>query len=299
MVLPLRDIIAIQQHRGSRLGWSGLVLTIKGHEELFFEFSSVDLGQRVRRFVSGRLEEVHRSIAEGESRPESEQLREAQRLRKLEPSASQSSDLRLSLPDDAPPVMFRSTSSSFLDFRPPESLHITCLTIGSRGDVQPYIALCKGLLAEGHRVRIATHAEYREWIDGHGIEFGCVGGDPAELMRICVENGMFTVAFLREGVTKVRAPCLVLSCARMKTAHSFAAGSTTCSRLRGRPVRVPTCSSRARAPWAGYTLPRRCRFPTVRRRSRRLWLIHEPDSHRPRLYDALDKARDALRESAQ
>jgi hypothetical protein len=33
-----------------------------------------------------------------------------------------------------------------------------------------------------------------------------VGGDPAELMRICVENGTFTVAFLREGLLKVR-PC--------------------------------------------------------------------------------------------
>ena len=30
-----------------------------------------------------------------------------------------------------------------------------------------------------------------------------MGGDPAELMRICVENGMFTVSFLREGVQKV------------------------------------------------------------------------------------------------
>lgn len=37
----------------------------------------------------------------------------------------------------------------------------------------------------------------------HGIEFGYVGGDPAELMRICVENGTFTVAFLKEGVQKV------------------------------------------------------------------------------------------------
>jgi len=32
-----------------------------------------------------------------------------------------------------------------------------------------------------------------------------VGGDPAELMRICVENGTFTIAFLKEGVLKVRA----------------------------------------------------------------------------------------------
>ena len=37
----------------------------------------------------------------------------------------------------------------------------------------------------------------------HGIEFGYVGGDPAELMRICVENGMFTVSFLKEAMQKV------------------------------------------------------------------------------------------------
>ena len=38
----------------------------------------------------------------------------------------------------------------------------------------------------------------------HGIDYGVVGGDPAELMRICIENGTFTVAFLREGLLKVR-----------------------------------------------------------------------------------------------
>ena len=43
----------------------------------------------------------------------------------------------------------------------------------------------------------------------HGIEFGYVGGDPAELMRICVENGTFTVAFLKEGVQKVRVGCFM------------------------------------------------------------------------------------------
>lgn len=29
-----------------------------------------------------------------------------------------------------------------------------------------------------------------------------MGGDPADLMRICVENGTFTVSFLREALTK-------------------------------------------------------------------------------------------------
>jgi UDP:flavonoid glycosyltransferase YjiC (YdhE family) len=44
-------------------------------------------------------------------------------------------------------------------------MHITCLTIGSRGDVQPYIALAKGLIADGHKVRIATHGEFKDWIE--------------------------------------------------------------------------------------------------------------------------------------
>jgi len=37
----------------------------------------------------------------------------------------------------------------------------------------------------------------------HGIEFAPVEGDPAELMRICVEYGMFTPAFLIEANLKV------------------------------------------------------------------------------------------------
>jgi sterol 3beta-glucosyltransferase len=36
----------------------------------------------------------------------------------------------------------------------------TCLTIGSRGDVQPYIALGLRLKRDGHRVVIVTHGEY-------------------------------------------------------------------------------------------------------------------------------------------
>lgn len=78
--------------------------------------------------------------------------------------------------------------------RPGTSLHFTCVTIGTRGDVQPYIALCKGLMKEGHRCRIATHDEFRKWIEGHGIEFRSIGGDPSELM---VRISMWTKYFLR------------------------------------------------------------------------------------------------------
>lgn len=88
------------------------------------------------------------------------------------------------------------------------------MTIGSRGDVQPYIALCKGFLKEGHKPKIATHAEFEPWIRKHGIDFAPVEGDPAELMRICVENGMFTPSFLYEANSKV---CHFFNCIRNPT----------------------------------------------------------------------------------
>lgn len=68
------------------------------------------------------------------------------------------------------------------------SLHFVCLTIGSRGDVQPYIALGLGLRKEGHRVTIVTHEEYREWIVGFGLGHRTAGGDPGALMKLSVEN---------------------------------------------------------------------------------------------------------------
>jgi sterol 3beta-glucosyltransferase len=114
------------------------------------------------------------------------------------------SDTLADNPPEAPPILFDDPRASILNFKPTESLRITCLTIGSRGDVQPYIALCKGLLAEGHKPKIATHAEYKPWIEKHGIEFAQVEGDPAELMRICIENGMFTYSFIKEASLKVR-----------------------------------------------------------------------------------------------
>lgn len=100
--------------------------------------------------------------------------------------------------------IFDDPRASIVNFKPAEPLRITCLTIGSRGDVQPYIALCKGLLKEGHKPKIATHSEFEPWVRRNGIEFAPVDGDPAELMRICVENGMFTYSFLKEASLKFR-----------------------------------------------------------------------------------------------
>jgi hypothetical protein len=65
-----------------------------------------------------------------------------------------------------------------------EHQHFVCLTIGSRGDVQPYIALCIGLKKQGHQVTIVTHEEYKEWIEAFGINHSTAGGDPGALMKL-------------------------------------------------------------------------------------------------------------------
>ncbi|KAK4701576.1 hypothetical protein P7C70_g4653, partial [Phenoliferia sp. Uapishka_3] len=103
----------------------------------------------------------------------------------------------LASPDTYLPATPPSTDSPF-DIgpsRPSKSLRFTCLTIGTRGDVQPYIALCKGLMAEGHTCKIATHIEFRSWVEGHGIGFREVAGDPAELMQLMMGDNFFSVAF--------------------------------------------------------------------------------------------------------
>jgi len=71
------------------------------------------------------------------------------------------------------------------------SKHFVCLTIGSRGDVQPYIALGRGLQKDGHKVTIVTHEEYKAWVTGFGIDHRTAGGDPGALMKLSVENKVF------------------------------------------------------------------------------------------------------------
>lgn len=68
------------------------------------------------------------------------------------------------------------------------SLNIVLQVVGSQGDVQPFIALGQALQKHGHRVRLATHGTFQELVTRHGLEFFCIGGNPAELMAYMVRN---------------------------------------------------------------------------------------------------------------
>ncbi|RSL48512.1 hypothetical protein CEP54_012866 [Fusarium duplospermum] len=68
------------------------------------------------------------------------------------------------------------------------NLNIVIQAVGSRGDVQPFIALGNELQLHGHRVRLATHDTFEKFVRGSGLEFYPIGGDPAELMAYMVKN---------------------------------------------------------------------------------------------------------------
>jgi UDP:flavonoid glycosyltransferase YjiC (YdhE family) len=67
-------------------------------------------------------------------------------------------------------------------------LNIVIQVVGSRGDVQPFVALGTELQHHGHRVRLASHDMFEEFVRGAGLEFYPIGGNPAELMSYMVKN---------------------------------------------------------------------------------------------------------------
>ncbi|EFY84436.1 hypothetical protein MAC_09514 [Metarhizium acridum CQMa 102] len=72
----------------------------------------------------------------------------------------------------------------------PESLRLNIViqVVGSRGDVQPFVALGQELQRHHHRVRLASHDVFGKFVKDAGLEFFPVGGDPAELMAYMVKN---------------------------------------------------------------------------------------------------------------
>ena len=73
-------------------------------------------------------------------------------------------------------------------------MHITILTLGSRGDIQPYLPLGLGLQRAGFKVRIATFKAFREFVLSQGLDFAPIHGDARSTM-----NSQSGQAWLRSG----------------------------------------------------------------------------------------------------
>ena len=73
-------------------------------------------------------------------------------------------------------------------------MRVRIITIGSEGDVRPYVALGVGLRKAGHDVRVATHTGFELLVREHGLDFAPVAGDPRKMadkpqLRALQDNG--------------------------------------------------------------------------------------------------------------
>jgi sterol 3beta-glucosyltransferase len=73
-------------------------------------------------------------------------------------------------------------------------MQITIIALGSRGDVQPYIALGTGLKKAGHTVRVLASQDFEELVTAYGLGFVDMGGSieaVAQDMQSLLEQGNF------------------------------------------------------------------------------------------------------------
>jgi len=77
-------------------------------------------------------------------------------------------------------------------------MKITILTYGSRGDVQPFLALSLELRKRGHSVRLAAPFRFKSFVEEHGIDFVPFAGDPEDLSRRLNNAGQNFVKLLHE-----------------------------------------------------------------------------------------------------
>ncbi|QRV72095.1 glycosyltransferase family 1 protein [Ceratobasidium sp. AG-Ba] len=73
-------------------------------------------------------------------------------------------------------------------FKDAPRMNVNIMIVGSRGDVQPYLAFGQKLQEYGHTVRLSTHEIFRELVKSAGLRFSSIGGDPHELMSYMVRN---------------------------------------------------------------------------------------------------------------
>jgi UDP:flavonoid glycosyltransferase YjiC (YdhE family) len=78
--------------------------------------------------------------------------------------------------------------------------------VGSRGDVQPMVALARALQQRGHEVRVCAARNYRELVEGAGLAFRDGGPDLEALMRAHGERLYDPVAFFRMARAHLREP---------------------------------------------------------------------------------------------
>jgi sterol 3beta-glucosyltransferase len=76
-------------------------------------------------------------------------------------------------------------------------MNITILTYGSRGDVQPFVALALGLKKAGHSVRLAAPQRFTNLIAQVALPFSPLPGDPEEISARLNDAGGNVIGMIR------------------------------------------------------------------------------------------------------
>jgi sterol 3beta-glucosyltransferase len=85
-------------------------------------------------------------------------------------------------------------------------MYFVLVTTGSMGDVKPFVALARGLLQEGHRVRLAGPANSRSLCERFGIEFFAIDQDYRERLGKAEDSApLETGNTLRFGMHRIQA----------------------------------------------------------------------------------------------
>jgi UDP:flavonoid glycosyltransferase YjiC (YdhE family) len=82
-------------------------------------------------------------------------------------------------------------------------MRIALLTLGSQGDVRPFVALGLGLQAAGHEVSLVTHGAFEPLIRRRGLSCSAVGDDPGDFLendlgRMWLNTGGNALLFFRQ-----------------------------------------------------------------------------------------------------
>ncbi|MBA4701052.1 MAG: glycosyltransferase family 1 protein [Ruminococcus sp.] len=82
-------------------------------------------------------------------------------------------------------------------------MKITAITLGSYGDIMPFILLGEELVKRGYEYRLATFENYRDIVEKRGLVFSKISGDSEEMVSLLLGNsnntrseGMNGISFL-------------------------------------------------------------------------------------------------------
>ncbi|MDQ3688150.1 MAG: glycosyltransferase [Acidobacteriota bacterium] len=62
-------------------------------------------------------------------------------------------------------------------------MRILLLTLGTRGDIQPFVALGKGLQSFGYDVVVCTSSSFAPWVMEHGLGYAHMNNDIIDLVN--------------------------------------------------------------------------------------------------------------------